>query len=142
MGTPQVVIDTNVIVAALRSLRGASSKLLSLLGTGLFDLHVSVPLVIEYEAVLARQRRELGLSESDVTELVDGLCGLAVRHNIYFLWRPYLRDPKDEHILELAVAARCDHIVTFNRHDFKGADQFGIEVTEPKEFLRYIGAIP
>lgn len=139
---PQVVIDTNVVVAAQRSRRGASSLLLSLVGTGAFDVHLSVPLAFEYEAVLARQRGETGLSEDDVAGLVDALCALAVPHRIYFLWRPFLRDPADEHVLELAVAARCDHIVTYNRSDFAGAERFGVGVIDPRAFLQEIGAIP
>jgi putative PIN family toxin of toxin-antitoxin system len=112
MKTPQVVIDTNVLIAAQRSQRGASSKLMSLVGTGRFDIHVSVPLVLEYEEVLLRQRLELRLTQADVANIVDALCALATPHEIYFLWRPYLHDRKDELILELAVAAHCDYIIT------------------------------
>ena len=139
---PQVVLDTNVIVAAQRSRRGASSLLLSLVGTGAFDVHLAVPLAFEYEAVLTRQREEIGLSQEDVGALVDALCALAVPHRIYFLWRPYLRDAADEHVLELAIAARCDHIVTYNRRDFAGAEQFGIGVVDPRAFLQQIGVLP
>ncbi|MDT7856019.1 PIN domain-containing protein [Rubrivirga sp. S365] len=139
---PQIVIDTNVVVAAQRSGCGASSLLLSLIGTGAFDIHLSVPLAFEYEAVLTRQRKEIGLSRRDVDDIVDSLCALAVPHRIYFLWRPYLRDPDDEHVLELAVAAGCDYVVTYNRTDFAGAERFGVSVADPKELLREIGAIP
>ena len=110
---PQIVLDTNVLVAAQRSQRGASSLLISLVGTGAFGVHLAVPLAFEYETVLTRQRREIGLSQDDVGDVVDALCALAVPHRIYFLWRPYLRDAADEHVLELAVAARCDYIVTY-----------------------------
>jgi len=75
MKTPQVVIDTNVLIAAQRSQRGASSKLMSLVGMGRFDIHVSVPLVLEYEEVLLRQRLELRLTQADVANIVDALCG-------------------------------------------------------------------
>lgn len=142
MRPPQIVLDTNVLVAAQRSRRGASSLLLSLVGTGAFGLHLSVPLALEYEAVLTRQRKDLGLSLEDVAAVVDALCALAIPHRIHFLWRPYLRDPADEHILELAVAARCDHIVTYNRKNFAGAERFGVAVTDPRAFLQKIGAIP
>ena len=142
MSCPQIVLDTNVIVSALRSRRGASSRLLSLTGTGAFDLHLSVPLALEYEAVLTRQREELGLSQQDVADVVEALCALAVPHRIYFLWRPYLHDAGDEHVLELAVAARCDYIVTFNRRDFAGAERFGLGVIDPKLSLQEIGVAP
>ena len=111
MPTSQIVIDTNVFVAAQRSKRGASAKLISLVGTDRFDIHVSVPLVLEYEEVLLRQRGELNLTQEDVADLIDAICALATHKDIYFLWRPYLRDRKDELVLELAVAAQCDYII-------------------------------
>ena len=137
----QVVIDTSVLIAAQRSKRGASSKLLTLVGTGRFDLHLSVALVLEYEEILMRYRLELGLSQDDVTDLVDALCALGIAHEIYYLWRPSLRDPDDEFVLELAVAAHCDHIITFNQRDFAGADRFGIRVVTPGDFLRLMGDV-
>jgi putative PIN family toxin of toxin-antitoxin system len=136
---PQIVIDTNVLIAAQRSKRGASSKLMSLVGTGRFDIHISVPLVLEYEAILLRQRVELGLNPEDVAAVVDALCALVIPHQIYFLWRPYLRDRKDELVLELAVTARCNAIITFNQRDFIGIDRFGIRVLDPRTFLHDIG---
>ena len=141
MKTPQVVIDTNVLIAAQRSQRGASSKLMSLVGTGRFDIHVSVPLVLEYEEVLLRQRLELRLTQADVANIVDALCALATPHEIYFLWRPYLHDRKDELILELAVAAHCDYIITYNKRDFSGIETFGIRVIDPCAFLQEIGEL-
>jgi putative PIN family toxin of toxin-antitoxin system len=141
MKTPQVVIDTNVLIAAQRSQRGASSKLMSLVGMGRFDIHVSVPLVLEYEEVLIRQRLQLGLTQADVADIVDALCALATPHEIYFLWRPYLHDRKDELILELAVAARCDYIITYNKRDFSGVETFGIRVIDPRTFLQEIGEL-
>ena len=142
MGSPAVVIDTNIIISAQRSMHGASARLVSLIGTGLFDIHVSIPLVLEYEEILARYQSSLGLNQSDILDLVDALCHLAIRHKrIQFSWRPYLRDPKDEFILDLAVKARCDYIVTFNEKDFAGAEKFGIEVCGPKAFLQTIGVI-
>lgn len=141
MSAPQIVIDTNVIIAALRSKRGASSKLLSLLGTGRFDIHDSVPLVLEYEDVIQRQRAHLGLSNQDVSDLINSLCALGQHHEIYFLWRPFLSDANDELILELAVSAQCDYIVTHNLSDFKGIEKFGIKAITPREFLQIIGEV-
>ena len=141
MPTPQIVIDTNILVAAQRSKRGASAKLLSLVGTGRFDIHVSVPLVLEYEEVLLRYQSELGLTQEDVADVVDALCALSKHHKIYFLWRPYLRDRKGELVLELAVAARCNYIVTYNQRDFSGAETFGIRVMDPRTFLQEIGEL-
>ena len=141
MSTAQIVLDTNILVAAQRSQRGASAKLMSLVGKNRFDIHLSVPLVLEYEEILLRYRAELGLTQEDVADLIDALCALGTHHKIYFLWRPYLRDRKDEMVLELAVAARCNYIVTYNQRDFRGADQFGIQVLGPRLFLQEIGEL-
>ena len=141
MSGPNIVIDTNVVIAALRSKRGASSKLLSLAGTHRFETHDSVPLVLEYEDVLQRQRGEIGLSQKDVSALIDSLCALAHHHEIYFLWRPSLPDANDELILELAVSAHCEYIVTHNLSDFKGIEKFGIKAVSPREFLEIIDEV-
>lgn len=142
MKLPQIVIDTSVIISAQRSRRGASVKLMSLIGTGRFEIHVSIPLVLEYEEVLLRQKSVLGLTYDDVTDLVDAICALAHRHKrIYFLWRPQLPDADDEFVLELAVAARCDCVVTYNKKDFNSAADFGIKILDPKEFLKEIGEL-
>jgi len=138
MKVPDVVLDTNVIIAALRSKRGASNKLLTLVGTHKFEIHDSVALILEYEDVLQRYRDELGLSPEDVSDFIDSLCAMAHHHKIYFLWRPTLSDVDDELVLELAVTAGCEYIVTHNISDFKNIDRFGIQAITPKEFLEVI----
>ncbi len=138
MKPPDIVLDTNVLIAALRSKRGASNKLLSLVGAQKFEIHVSVALILEYEDVLQRQRTALGLSQDDVSDFIDALCSLAHHHKIYFVWRPTLPDVNDELILELAVSAGCEYIVTHNTGDFKGIDKFGIQAITPGEFLQII----
>lgn len=136
MAAPCIVLDTNVLVAALRSSLGASYKVLSEVGTGRFDISISVPLVLEYEDALKRQIVDLPhLNERDVDDLLDFLCRVGQRQHVFYLWRPALRDPNDDLVLELGVAARSDAIVTHNLRDFRGADQFGIEVVSPREFL-------
>lgn len=132
----RVVLDSSVLVAALRSQLGASFRLLQSLRAGRYEIALSVPLVLEYEAALMRQAEELGLSEAEVTALVDYLCSIGAPQEIHFLWRPALRDPRDECVLELAVAAGCQAIVTHNTRDFTGADRFGVEVLTPGQFLR------
>jgi len=141
MNIPDIVIDTNVVIAALRSKRGASYKLLSLVGTQKFEIHDSVPLILEYEDVIQRYRTELGLSQDEVSDLIDALCSLAHHHEIYFLWRPSLSDPNDEMILELAVSAQCKYIVTHNINDFKGIEKFGIEAITPGAFLTILDEV-
>jgi predicted nucleic acid-binding protein len=100
---------------------------------------VSVPLVLEYEAVGKRQARELGLTQADIEAVVDFLCSIAHHREIFFLWRPFLRDPKDDMVLEVAVEAQCRYIVTFNLRDFAGCDQFGITAITPRDFLALLG---
>jgi putative PIN family toxin of toxin-antitoxin system len=139
---PQVVLDTNVLVAGLRSRRGASFRLLERVGTGAFDIHLSVPLVVEYEDVLSRQVREGRVSRSAVDAVLDFHCEVARRHHIFFLWRPILRDPHDDMVLELAVKAGCDAIITYNERDFAEAKQFGIRGLPPATFLKEIGVLP
>ena len=139
----QIAIDTNVFLSALRSNRGASFLLLMLAGqSNLFDFNLSVPLVLEYEDVAKRPGLVPSLSMQAIDDILDYLCSVARRHTIFFLWRPFLKDPRDDMVLELAVEAQCDYIVTFNRKDFVGSDQFGVAVVTPHEFLRIIGAIP
>jgi putative PIN family toxin of toxin-antitoxin system len=142
VATPQIVIDTNVLVAGLRSKRGSAFRLLSLVGTGRFEIHLSVPLVLEYEDVLLRELPYLQVTREAVEDLIDFHCSVATCHPIFFLWRPFLRDPKDDMILELAVKARCDFIVTYNTRDFDGVEQFGLRAIEPGAFLQHIGALP
>jgi putative PIN family toxin of toxin-antitoxin system len=139
---PQVVIDTNVLISALRSREGASFKLLSLVGTDKFTVNISVALLLEYEEAAKRQKRETVLTSHDIDDILDYLCSVATRREIFFLWRPFLRDREDDLVLELAVEASCDFIVTYNKRDFEGAEKFGIRVVTPKEFLEERGLIP
>lgn len=71
-------------------------------------------------------------------EIVDFICAHSEPHPIHYLWRPFLPDPKDHHVLEVAVAAQCDTIITFNASDFPGMDRFGIRVQRPGEFLKEV----
>lgn len=136
-----IIIDTNVLVAGLRSRTGASFRLLELLGTERFDLSVSVPLVLEYEEVLLRQAPDLFLSRRDIRDFLDYICSVARQQSIFFLWRPKLPDPDDDFVLEAAVAAGARRIVTFNHGDFVDAKQFGIRICSPREFLKEIGEV-
>jgi predicted nucleic acid-binding protein len=134
-----VVLDTNVLEAAFRSRRGASFAVLSLVGTGRFEIAVSVPLVLEYEEVLLRHAGEPERTETSVRDLLDYLCSAGKRQAIFFRWRATLPDPSDDMVLELAVAAGCDAIVTHNLRHFPGVQQFGVRVLRPAEFLDEIG---
>ena len=109
--------------------------LLSQVDQGRFCFVLSVPLVLEYEEVAKRQARSLGLSHSDIDDIIDYLCSIGDHRKIYFLWRPMLRDPHDDLVLELAVEAQVDAIVTYNVRDFGLARTFGLDVLTPQQFL-------
>ena len=115
--------------------------LLSMLGGDAFDTCVSVPLVLEYEALAKRQARALGLDAETIDDILDYVCRVTLRREIFFLWRPFLKDPKDDLVLELAVESESGFIITYNRRDFAGTETFGIKVLTPKEFLRKLGEI-
>lgn len=138
----QVVVDTNVIVAALLSSRGASHRLLLLMGDGRWKMNLSVPLVLEYEQTLKRVCTGATITSSDIDDILDFLCASANLRPIFFLWRPVLPDQKDNMVLELAVESRADFIVTFNAKDFADAAQFGIAVAAPGSFLAIMGEEP
>jgi len=138
---PKIVIDTNVLISALRSRNGASFRLLRLLGNDRYVPFVSVPLVLEYESIAKKQSRSFGLLHSDIDDILDYLCKVSEHRQIFFLWRPFLKDPKDDMILELGVEGEVDYIVTYNLRDFIGVEQFGIEAITPQKFLREIGEI-
>lgn len=137
----QIVLDTNVIVSALRSQLGTSYKLLMLIGQSAFEINLTVPVLLEYEDVTKRLLDQIPLTEVEVDDILDYLAGMANERGIFYLWRPFLKDPKDDMILELAVSASCETIVTFNKKDFVGVEQFGIQVMTPKEFLESIGEL-
>jgi len=127
-----LVLDTNVLLTALKSSRGTSFRLLAKLADRQYGLHVSTPLVTEYEAVL--KRGGLLLSDRQIDDIIDFLCAQAAHHQIFYLWRPALKDPDDDFLLELAVKARAS-IVTWNIADFKRAREFSVSVFTPREFL-------
>jgi putative PIN family toxin of toxin-antitoxin system len=132
----RIVLDTNVIVAGLRSRLGASFRILSDIGTESFEIALSVPLVLEYEDALARLVGEGLLEPGDVDTVLDYLCSVSHQQRIFYLWRPFLRDPSDDMVLELAVAAKCALIVTHNQRDFAGCEAFGVQAVLPGSFLR------
>jgi len=136
-----VVLDTNVLYSAIRSQTGASFKLLSLLGEDAYEISISVPLIVEYEDALMRLVGSGRLRKIDIDAVLDFICAQAHHQSIYFLWRPMLRDPKDDHVAEVAVAAGCSAIVTYNLKDFKSLEQFGLRVITPAVFLKEIGEI-
>jgi len=135
------MLDTDVIVAAMRSPRGASAELLRRIDQGKATMLLSVALALEYEAkcMLAEHRLPAGLSVAEAGAYIDGLIAMAEPVTSYFRWRPQLHDPGDELVLEAAVNGRAAAIVTFIEKDLREARQsFGIEVIRPGEALKRI----
>ena len=134
----RLVLDTNVVVAALRSPNGASAALLNRAFSRDFTMLISVALVLEYEATCGQpaQRAASGLSGDEVKTVVTALCRVGEHVNVWFLWRPLLRDPADEMVLEVAINGRADALVTFNWRDFGDEPRrFGVALLSPQEVL-------
>jgi putative PIN family toxin of toxin-antitoxin system len=129
----KVALDTDVLVAAVRSGRGASRAWLRAILRGEATLLLSVPLALEYEAVLTRPEHlaASGTTVARTGALLDALCAVCAPVEISFLWRPVLRDADDEMVLETAVNGRADRLLTFNERDFAGAARLGITVERP-----------
>ena len=131
-------MDTNVLFAGLYSSTGASFQILKRLNSREIKSVISTPLLFEYEDVLKRQQTILELSHNQVDVIIDNICALSDFQDIYFLWRPYLKDSKDDLVLEVAVASKTKTILTHNIKDFKGIEKFGIEAITPGKYLEAI----
>lgn len=137
----QIVIDTNVFISALKNDTGASFYLLSFIGKNEFETNVSVPLLMEYEAVAQRFLRQTNLETEDLNDILDYICIASNQHKINYLWRPFLKDPEDDFVLELAVKSESQHIITFNKKDFTNISMFGVTALTPWEFLTLRGLL-
>jgi len=135
----KIVIDTNVILSGLRSKNGYSFKLLELIPEFKFNIAISVPLILEYEAILNKYLENLDLTKIDIDILLNYFCKIGEHTKIYYLWRPFLKDPFDDHLLELAVSSQSNFIITFNLRDFNKIEKFGIKAITPKDFINLIG---
>jgi putative PIN family toxin of toxin-antitoxin system len=137
----RVVLDTNVIVAAMRSPKGSSAALLMSVYAQETIMLCSVPLAIEYEATCKRPEhgKAAQLSSIEVDQFVRAVVALVEPIAIHYLWRPQLRDAKDEMVLETAVNGQADAIVTFNIKDFRFIPaEFGIRLLLPSEAIKEV----
>lgn len=138
------VLDTDVVVAALRSDRGASRQLLLAALDRRFELLLSVSLILEYEAVLTRPTHlaACGLSSVEIGHVLDDLASVARSVLLSFRWRPQLSDPDDDMVLETAINGNADAIVTFNQRDFAtGIAGFRSAVILPSAALAQIRSL-
>ncbi len=133
----RVVLDTSVLVAAMRSNQGASFHLLSLLPSSNFEIALSVSLYTEWQAVLTRSELlPTGATPENALAFLRYLASLAYLQDVYFLWRPFLHDPDDDMVLECAVASGSSFIVTHNVKDFRRASELNVVVLSPADFLK------
>jgi putative PIN family toxin of toxin-antitoxin system len=134
----RIVLDTSVLYAGLYSSKGASFRVLEAIEEGKLQIVISTTLLFEYEDILKRNQEILGLSSQEIEKILDYFCMKSEHQKIYFLWRPRLPDPKDDHLLELAIASGTKLIVTHNTKDFKGVEEFGIRSITPQKLLEVI----
>jgi putative PIN family toxin of toxin-antitoxin system len=135
----KIVMDTDTVVAALRSPGGASAELIRRARRGQIRLAASVSLFMEYEAVCLRPEHALAasLDAQQVGIFLDALAHFVEPVEIHFLWRPQLRDPADELVLEAAVNAQADALLSFNlKHFSQAAGRFNLHLSQPGPFLR------
>ena len=133
------MLDTCVLVSAARSRRGASFALLASLPHSKFQICLSVAVYTEWQAVLTRaEHLPTGVDASLALGFVQYLASLAHLQDVHFLWRPFLKDPDDDMVLECAVAASCKYIVTHNLKDFRRSEQLGVIAISPADFLQLL----
>ena len=137
--TIKIVLGTSVLVSAARSCNGASFALVALLPHPRFQICLSVAVYTEWQAVLSRPEHLPPGADADAAlGFLRYLVGLAHLQDIHFLWRPFLRDPDDDMVLECAVAAGCTYIVTHNIKDFRRTEKLGVRAVTPAEFLQIL----
>lgn len=131
----RVVLDTNVVLAGLWSRTGAANQLFAELRMGHWKLLLSNHLILEYEEVTKRNSSEIGLTFTQIDDFLDAMCMAAEEHHLKPGWPPQLSDPDDEPILQLAVEASADAVVTRNLRHLQPVERFGIMLLTPPQFL-------
>jgi predicted nucleic acid-binding protein len=130
------IVDTNVLLAGLRSRSGSSFRLIERVEQGLVTPAVTVPLVLEYEDVLGRPGALPHISPKEIGRFIDWWISVSQLHVIHFLWRPFLPDAKDDMLLEAAIASGAKHIVSFNLRHLEPCGKLGIRPLSPNDYLK------
>lgn len=136
-----VVFDTNVLISGLKSARGVSFQLIRLIQTGHIQPAISAPLMFEYDDVASRPGLLPHFHPSDIRAFLDWFTSVSSLHKVYFLWRPLLKAPKDDLVLECAVSSGARTIVTYNSSDFLKAESLGVHVVTPSQLLSILTQI-
>ena len=132
------ILDTSVLVSGLRSKRGASFQIIQAIRAGHLHISVYVALVLEYECVLLRPGLIPSFTKNEIHRILDAVCLMAQHQKVFFAWRPFLKDPNDDLILELAVAASAPYIITHNISDFAGSDTVGVRAITPSAAIKIL----
>jgi putative PIN family toxin of toxin-antitoxin system len=134
----QIVMDTSVLIAGMRSKTGVSNAFLRLLNDPRVRFHISNALLFEYDEVLRREQDALRLADQDIEDVLDGFCTMSEKHYRLFAWRPISTDPDDDFVVDLALSARVDYLVTYNLRDLQFVEQYGIKVRTPQRVLEIL----
>ena len=135
----RAVLDTSVLVAASRSRQGASFRIVSMLPTPAFEIALTVAVYTEWQAVLTRpEHLPTGVTAEDALAFLRYLASIAHLQDVHYLWRPFLRDPDDDMLLECAVASGCKFIVTHNVKDFRRVEELHVRAITPADFLNHL----
>ncbi|MHB1591468.1 MAG: putative toxin-antitoxin system toxin component, PIN family [Sulfuricella sp.] len=139
----RIILDTSVLVSAVRSRNGASYQLLSMLPSRDFEIALTVALYTEWQAVLTRpEHLPPGVTVDATLRFLRYLASIAYLQDVHFLWRPFLRDPDDDMVLECAVASGSQFIVTHNMKDFRRVEELKVQAIKPADFLRLLRSRP
>ncbi|MHB8167047.1 MAG: putative toxin-antitoxin system toxin component, PIN family [Sulfuricella sp.] len=139
----RIILDTSVLVSAVRSRNGASYQLLSMLPSRDFEIALTVALYTEWQAVLTRSEHlPPGVTVDATLRFLRYLASIAYLQDVHFLWRPFLRDPDDDMVLECAVASGSQFIVTHNMKDFRRVEELKVQAIKPADFLRLLRSRP
>lgn len=132
----RIVLDTSVLVAASRSRNGASFQIVSMLPSTQFEIALTIAVYTEWQAILTRpEHLPPGVTADMALGFVRYLASVAHLQDVHFLWRPFLRDPDDDMVLECAVASGCEFIVTHNVRDFRRVEELNVRAIAPADFL-------
>ena len=108
-----------------------------------WQINISVPLILEYETLLKREAATLQIETSTIDRILDDICAISNQHEIFYLWRPTAKDPNDDFLIDLALKAKADFIISYNQKDLETAkSRFGLQVVTPKTFLQVVGELP